>query len=88
MEGRVIKARAWVVTLWGITKGSVQCHETGQRRKAWFRPSEAAVLVVEPELCELVTSLTALEILASQHIFLAGKLALSVPLAGTVRAII
>jgi hypothetical protein len=88
MEGRIITARAWIVPLWGITKESAQFHETGQRRKAWFRPSGAAVLVVEPELCELVTSLTALEILASQHKVLAGKLALSVPLAGTVRAII
>jgi hypothetical protein len=72
-------------TLWGITKESTQFHETGQRRKALFRPSEAAALVVEPELREL---LTALEILASQHKGLAGKLALSVPPVATVPAII
>jgi hypothetical protein len=75
-------------TLWGITKESTQFHETGQRRKALFRPSEAAALVVEPELRELLTSLTALEILASQHKGLAGKLALSVPPVATVPAII
>jgi len=67
------------VHLLRVTKEVVQFKEAGQRHKGWFRPSMAASLVDEPELRELLSSLNALELLASRDKSLSKKLSVKYP---------
>lgn len=67
------------VHLLRVTKDSAKFKETGQRQKAWFRPSVAASLVDEPQLRQLLSSLNALELLASQDKSLSRKLSMKAP---------
>lgn len=71
------------VHLLRVTRIAAHFKEEGQRRNVWFRPSEAATLVDEPELRELLASLTALEVLTSQDKSLSKKLALKLPVLAT-----
>lgn len=64
------------VHLLRVTKNAAEFKEVGQRHQAWFRPAVAATLVDEPELRELLSSLTAMEALASQDKTLSRELAL------------
>ncbi|WP_368077692.1 NUDIX hydrolase [Agrobacterium sp. Azo12] len=67
------------VHLLRVTKDSAKFKETRQRQKAWFRPSVAAPLVDEPQLRQLLSSLNALELLASQDKRLSKKLSVKYP---------
>ncbi|MCM2458859.1 NUDIX hydrolase [Rhizobium sp. CG4] len=71
------------VHLLRVTKNAAHFQEEGQRHLAWFRPSVGATLVDEPELGELLASLTALEVRTSQDKSLSKKLALKLPVLAT-----